>query len=87
MDNAEEELKSKLTKLESEVLDPSLNAREQEIWARMLAIRERARHLKSEMEKLEPVAQNEEPLLDDDTVRAARKVCFSFMLQSVLCQC
>jgi len=75
MDNAEEELKSKLAKLESEVLDPSLNAREQEIWARMLGIRERARHLKAEMEKLEPVAQNEEPLLDDDTVKAARKVC------------
>lgn len=75
MDNAEEELKSKLAKLESEVLDPSLNAREQEIWARMLGIRERARHLKAEMEKLEPATQNEEPLLDDDTVKAARKVC------------
>ena len=75
MDNAEEELKSKLAKLESEVLDPSLNAREQEIWARMLGIRERGRHLKAEMEKLEPVAQNEEPFLDEDTVKAARKVC------------
>lgn len=75
MDNAEEELKSKLAKLESEVLDPSLNAREQEVWARMLGIRERAKHLKAEMEKLEPVAQNEEPLLDEDTVKAARKVC------------
>ncbi|KAK5951127.1 Nucleoporin nup57 [Knufia fluminis] len=73
MDNAEEELKSKLAKLESEVLDPSLNAREQEVWARMLGIRERAKHLKAEMEKLEPVAQNEEPLLDEDTVKAARK--------------
>ena len=75
MDNAEEELKTKLNKLEAEVLDPSTNAREQEIWARMLGIRERARHLKTEMEKLEPVAQNEDPLLDDASVQQARKVC------------
>jgi len=86
MDNAEEELKSKLTMLESEVFDPSLNAREQEIWARMLGIRERARHLKAEMEKLEPIAQNDEPLLDDDTVKAARKVRFlSFPYACFIC--
>jgi len=75
MDNAEEELKAKLTALEREVLDPSLNAREQEVWARMLGIRERAKHLKVEMEKLQPVAENDEPLLDEETVKQARKVC------------
>lgn len=75
MDNAEEELKAKLNALEREVFDPALNAREQEIWARMLGIRERARHLKAEMEKLQPVAENDEPLLDEETVRQARKVC------------
>lgn len=74
MDNAEEELKSKLHALESQVLDPSINAREQEIWARMLGIRERARYLKAEMEKLEPVANDEEPLLDESTIKLARKV-------------
>lgn len=74
MDNAEEELKSKLNALESQVLDPSIHAREQEIWARMLGIRERARHLKAEMEKLEPVANDEEPLLDEQTIKVARKV-------------
>lgn len=75
MDNAEEELKTKLNALEKEVFDPSLNAREQEIWARMLGIRERARHLKAEMEKLEPVTQEESPLLDEATLEQARKVC------------
>lgn len=76
MDNAEEELKHKLEHLEKEVLDASIYAREQEIWARMLGIRERARHLKAEMEKLEPAAQQDvnEPILDDDTLKQARKV-------------
>lgn len=75
MDNAEEELKAKLLTLEREILDPSINAREQEVWARMLGIRERSRRLKMEMEKLQPVAEDESPLLDDDTIRAAKKVC------------
>lgn len=78
MDNAEEEIKSKLNALESQVLDPSIHAREQEIWARMLGIRERAKHLKAEMEKLEPVANDEEPLLDEQTIKVARKVSLSF---------
>src|SRR6266511_1638560 len=43
MDAMEEELKLKLEKLERSVLDPTLNGRAEEIWARMLAIRERSR--------------------------------------------
>jgi nuclear pore complex protein Nup54 len=74
MDNAEEELKAKLEKLQREVLDPSLNAREQEIWARMLGIRERAKKIKTEMEKFAPTSNEDEPTLDEETVRAAKKV-------------
>lgn len=85
MDNAEEDLKSKLHALESQVLDPSINAREQEIWARMLGIRERARHLKAEMEKLEPVANDEEPLLDEQTIKVARKVSCAIYSLCSLC--
>lgn len=79
MDNAEEELKHKLEHLEKQVFDASIYAREQEIWARMLAIRERARHLKAEMENLEPAAQQDvnEPILDEDTLKQARKVSAS----------
>jgi len=84
MDNAEEELKVKLDSLEKEVLDPSIHAREQEIWARMLGIRERARYLKAEMEKLEPTVQQvEEPLLDSDTLQQARKVSSTSILLSL----
>ena len=74
MDNDEEELKSRLTKLEAEILDPSIRAREQEIWARMLGISQRVKRLKEEMDKLQPAEQTDEPLLDDETVKIARKV-------------
>lgn len=74
MDNAEEELKAKLEKLQREVFDPSLNAREQEVWARMLGIRERAKRLKVEMEKVAPVANGEDSTLDEETIKAAKKV-------------
>jgi nuclear pore complex protein Nup54 len=75
MDNAEEELKSRLKKLEREILDPGLDAREQEIWARMLGIRERAKRLKMEMEKISPDKKAEEPTLDDATIQQAKEVC------------
>ncbi len=78
MDNAEEELKAKLEKLERDVLDPSLDAREQEVWARMLGIRDRAKRLKSEMDKIKPAAAAEEPALDEGTIRTAKQVRLPF---------
>ncbi|OAP61520.1 hypothetical protein AYL99_03723 [Fonsecaea erecta] len=83
MDNAEEELKAKLEKLQREVFDPSLNAREQEVWARMLGIRERAKRLKSEMEKLAPAASasGEDTTLDEETIKAARKTLEAYDIQ------
>lgn len=84
MDNAEEELKSKLEKLERAVCDPALDAREQEIWARMLGIRERAKRLKAEMDKITPAALAEEPVLDEETVQQAKEVC-SFHPYTVPC--
>ena len=73
MDNAEEELKEKLLKLEREVFDPSLSGREQEVWARMLGIRERGKRLKAEMDKVSS-ATGEEPVLDEETINTAKKV-------------
>lgn len=74
MDNAEEDLKHKLASLESTIFDPTLNARQQEIWAHMMGIRERSRYLKSEMQKLQPVAESDDPLLDDNQMKQAKKV-------------
>jgi nuclear pore complex protein Nup54 len=82
MDNAEEELKAKLEMLQREVLDPSLNAREQEVWARMLGIRERVKRLKMEMEKIAPAANGDGPTLDEETVKAAKKVSLVFDVET-----
>lgn len=76
MDNAEEELNAKLQKLARDVFDPGLDGREQEIWARMLGIRERGKRLKMEMEKAGPVARNEDGQLDEETVKSAKRVSF-----------
>lgn len=74
MDNAEEELKTKLENLQRQVFDPSLSAREQEVWARMLGIRERAKRLKLEMEKVAPAANGDDSTLDEESIKAAKKV-------------
>lgn len=75
MDDAEEELKKKLAQLERSVFDPSLNGRGEEIWARMLAIREHSKRLQTEMERAGAgaAAQTEDDL-DENTMKIAKKV-------------
>lgn len=72
----EEELKNKLAKLERGVCDPGLSARAEEIWARMVGIRERARVMKDEMgKKLGGVDYS----LDEVTVQRSEKVRNRFL--------
>jgi nuclear pore complex protein Nup54 len=85
MDDAEEELKKKLTQLERSVFDPSLNGRGEEIWARMLAIHEHSKRLQVEMDRAGAnVTANGEDEIDEQTMKTARKVgllsqlCFIF---------
>ena len=69
MDTAEEELKKKLSELEKKTFDPVLGGRQEEIWARMSGVRERARILQEETEKFAKTIegqQNDEVLSDDD---------------------
>lgn len=81
MDEAEEELKKKLAQLERSVFNPSLNGRAEEIWARMLAIREHSKRLQAEMEKAgaSTAAQGEEEL-DENTMKTAKKVCLPLQI-------
>jgi nuclear pore complex protein Nup54 len=72
MGGDEEDLRTKLLALERGVSDPGLGARGEEIWARMLTVQERARLLKSEIEK----SGAETPdMLDEEMSRRAKKVC------------
>jgi len=52
LDAAEEALRKQLLSLSSQVSDPAFAAREEEIWARMVALRERARWLEEEGKRL-----------------------------------
>ncbi|KAF4219852.1 hypothetical protein CNMCM8980_004788 [Aspergillus fumigatiaffinis] len=82
MDEAEEELKKKLAQLERSVFNPSLNGRAEEIWARMLAIREHSKRLQAEMEKAgaSTAAQGEEEL-DENTMKTAKKILDDYHAQ------
>lgn len=76
MDETEEELQKKLHQLERSVFDPSLNGRTEEIWARMLAIRERSKRLQLEMERTgQDAAQQADDGLDETALKTAKKVC------------
>ncbi|KAF2016580.1 hypothetical protein BU24DRAFT_422954 [Aaosphaeria arxii CBS 175.79] len=68
MDQAEEELKKKLAELERKTFDPVLSGRQEEIWARMSGVRERARILQEETEKLAKTvdSQQGEVLSEED---------------------
>lgn len=75
MDEAEEELQKKLRQLERSVFDPSLNGRSEEVWARMLAIREHSKQLQQGLERIsKESAQDKDDTLDDAATKMAKKV-------------
>jgi nuclear pore complex protein Nup54 len=76
MDQTEEELKKKLLELEKKTFDPVLGGRQEEIWARMSGVRERARILQEETEKLGKSIENQQngELLSEDDQKHLDKV-------------
>lgn len=77
MDGAEEALKAQLVRLEKGVLDPAMSGRQEEIWARMVSIRERARLLQEESEKMGKRAAGgggEDEGLDEEVIKKTKKV-------------
>lgn len=76
MDTQEEELKKKLVELEKKTFDPVLGGRQEEIWARMSGVRERARILQEETEKLGKNIDGQQngELLSEDDQKALEKV-------------
>ena len=76
MDSAEEELRKKLMQLERKVFDPALNGRGEEIWARMVNIRERERLLQREFETAgSGLSPESNKGLDEDVLAKTKKVC------------
>lgn len=75
MDSAEEELRKKLMQLERRVFDPALNGRGEEIWARMVSIRERGRQLQREFERAgNGVVQEGGKGIDEEVMAKTKKV-------------
>ncbi|MCJ1477324.1 hypothetical protein MMC13_005995 [Lambiella insularis] len=75
MDAPEEELRQKLMTLEKKVFDPALNGRGEEIWARMVSVRERGRIFQYEIEKRGLVGRNEkEQTLDEETLKKVGRI-------------
>ncbi|KAL2372222.1 nucleoporin [Blastomyces gilchristii SLH14081] len=82
MDETEEELQKKLSQLERSVFDPSLNGRTEEIWARMLAIREQSKRLQLEVERTGQEAnQQADDELDETALKTAKKILDNYASQ------
>lgn len=74
LEGSEEELKKKLTELESQAFDPILNGRQEEIWARMSGVRARVNLLQEESERLGKVGGSNDETMDEETVKRVQKV-------------
>ncbi|KAI9873989.1 MAG: hypothetical protein M1830_010311 [Pleopsidium flavum] len=82
MDSAEEELRKKLITLEKNVFDPALTGRGEEIWARMLSVRERARQLQAEFEKSgRGLSNGQGQELDEEVAKKAKKILEDYNAQ------
>jgi nuclear pore complex protein Nup54 len=71
MSASEEVLRDKLSQLEKDVCDPRVSARGEEIWARLVSVRERGKLLRDEVERR---ASSNGPVLDEEALRRAEKV-------------
>ena len=83
LDAAEEELKRRLLALEKRVLDPEIEGRGEEIWARMVGIKERGRMLEEEFRRAGRGlggGEGDAGKLDEGTVKKAKKVRAPFLL-------
>ncbi|KAF2770804.1 hypothetical protein EJ03DRAFT_326142 [Teratosphaeria nubilosa] len=75
LDAAEENLRRELIVLEKSVSDPAFSGREEEIWARMVALRERARWLEEEGKRLgDRVEAEKREGLPEEVVTKTRKI-------------
>jgi nuclear pore complex protein Nup54 len=78
LNTTEEQLRVKFMQLEKVAFEPLLNGRQEEIWARMSVVRQRAQMLQTETEKLgKQVNASSEALLDDEQMKRIERVSHS----------
>ncbi|TKX19555.1 putative nucleoporin NUP54 complex subunit [Elsinoe australis] len=81
MDGAEEELRRKLEGLERKVFDPGFAGREEEIWARMVALRERTGWLQKESEKLGRQIDERSGGISEEVLAKVKKILNDYDVQ------
>ena len=77
LDTQEEALRKQLLTLSSSVTDPMFSGREEEIWARMVALRERARWLEEEGKRLGQVTEEQAQqgaVVPEDVLNKTKKI-------------
>lgn len=74
MDESEVQLQRKLQELERKVFDPLVTGRVEEIWARMMTLRERSKRLQQELEQLGEVKDQAGEGINEATLKTAKKV-------------
>ncbi|TAQ86635.1 hypothetical protein B7494_g5062 [Chlorociboria aeruginascens] len=78
MNGDEEDLKTKLQTLERGAYDPGLDAKGEEIWARMITVQERAKLLRHNIEK---DGGEQVEILDEDMSNRAKKILEDYQTQ------
>lgn len=74
MDGPEEALRQKLQTLEKQTYDPVLSGRQEEIWARLSDLRERADLLREESDRLGRGSKSDAGEIDDETKKTITKL-------------
>lgn len=77
LDSTEETLRRNILDLNKQIKDPSFSSREEEIWARMVALRERARWLEEEGKRVGAAAaeaQRQEGSLPENVLQGANRI-------------
>nr|POE53287.1 nucleoporin nup57 [Quercus suber] len=86
LDGGEEVLRQKLMQLEQQVLDPTFAGREEEIWARMVALRERSRWLEEEGRRIGQKVQDQQngsTSVPDEVLQKTKKILLDYEGQLV----
>ncbi|KAL9131743.1 MAG: hypothetical protein Q9217_000418 [Psora testacea] len=82
MDSAEEELRKKLLTLERTVFDPALNGQSEEIWARLVSVRERHRQLQQQYERAgASLGEGKVGMIDEEVMKRAKKILEDYNAQ------
>jgi len=85
LDGGEERLKKGLEAIAKDAFSPVLAGRQEEVWARLVVLRERANMLQEELKKIGAPSEGA-PIIDEEKTEKIKKVChFVLLMIRILC--